>query len=99
MRAKKSENFTSYGFSFDLHRCLMEGTDDKLSGCIFEERYTGVAGGHGKAAAKKAAAAKRAAGSAAAKAKRCRQGKARGCRATRARRWCFLLRAQMVLPP
>jgi hypothetical protein len=70
LRAKESKNITFYGFSFDVHCCMMEGTDGKLSGCIFEERYTGVAGGHGKAAAKKAAAAKRAAGSAAAKAKR-----------------------------
>ena len=70
MRAKKSGNFTRYGFPFDLHCCMMEGTDDKLSGCIFVERYTGVAGGHGKAAAKKAAAAQRAAASVAAKAKR-----------------------------
>ena len=49
---------------------MMEGTDDKLSGCIFVERYTGVAGGHGKAAAKKAADAQRSAASAAAKVKR-----------------------------
>jgi hypothetical protein len=41
-----------------------------LSGCIFEERYTGVAGGKGKAAAKEAKAAQLAAASAAAKAKR-----------------------------
>jgi len=70
VRAKKSENFTSYGFSFDLHHSLMEGEQNTttLSGAP-------SAGGIGwaraaKAAAKEAKAAKLAAASAAAKAKR-----------------------------
>jgi len=53
LRAKESEDFTSYGFCFDLHRCLME-SEYAPKGCYLNERAsTGALGG-------KATAAKRA---------------------------------------
>ncbi len=65
---------TGKDITISLHSCLMEGTDDKSSGCIFMEHYTGVAGGKGKAAAAAAAAeryaARRAASSVAKDAKK-----------------------------
>jgi len=76
VRAKKSENFTSYGFSFDLHHSLMES--EVAPDCCYPHntkgsalaKATGATGGQRKAAAKEAAAAQRAAASVAAKAKR-----------------------------
>ena len=76
MRAKKSENFTSYGFSFDLHHSLMES--EVAPDCCYPHntkgsalaKATGATGGQRKAAAKEAAAAQRAAASASAATKR-----------------------------